>query len=272
MTTRNKLRDKFLLLAAVSVLALTGCSEDMPLGPIVDNESQAEAPVLPDASKLKIDLGFFEQGRDYDKIFARQNFFNAYLRALVVTAMTELVLAPPVGAFSLAVHTVPSHQPDGSWLWVYTCVNGADEAQVRLRGTIAADGVDWELRVSIPQEGVEQELWFDGSTRDDGDVGLWTFYDFNLEGRPAVAELAWQYGADETYLRLTALYGEDEGDELEFSVAGDEHRIDYDEGDSLDTWFIRWLASDGSGSLRVPDYNGGAEACWDEEQYDVDCG
>ncbi len=271
MKTINKIRDKLLLLAAIGILALTGCSEDTPLGPITDPEPQAEAPVLPDASRMEIDLSFFDQGKDYDKSFPRENFFNAYLRAVVVTGLTELVLAPPVAAFSLAVHTIPSYQPDGSWLWVYTYVNGAEEAQIRLRGVIVDDGVDWALRVSVPAEGIEDELWFDGSTRDDGDVGLWTFYDFNLAGKPAVAELEWSHGVDEDLLQLTALYGEDAGDRLAFSVSGDEHRIDFAEGDSFNAWFIRWLASDGSGSLMVPDYNGGEEACWDENQYNMVC-
>ena len=271
MKTINKIRDKLLLLAAISLLALVGCSEDTPFSPTSDPDPQAEAPVLPDAAKMQIDLSFFDQGKTCDKAFARENFFNAYLRAVIVTGMTELVMAPPVAAFSLAVHTIPSYQPDGSWLWVYTYVNGAEEAQIRLRGVVGEGQVDWALRVSVPAEGIEDELWFDGITREQGDVGQWTFYDFNLAGQPAVAELDWSHGVDEDLLQLTALYGEDAGDRLAFSVSGDEHRIDFTEGDSFDTWFIRWLASDGSGSLMVPDYNGGEEACWDADQYDVDC-
>jgi hypothetical protein len=29
--------------------------------------------------------------------------------------------------------------------------------------------------------------------------------------------------------------------------------------------------SDGSGSLTVPDYNDGQQACWDTNQEDIDC-
>ncbi len=273
MITRNKLRNivrnKFLLMAALSILALTGCSEDTPLGP--NPEPQAEAPTLPDASKLQIELSFFDQGKDLDKDLTRQNFFNAYLRAVVVTAMTEVALAPPVAAFSLAIHTVPSYQPDGSWLWVYTYVNGAEEVQIRLRGTIADDHVDWEMRVTALDEGFDNVLWFDGTTQDRGDTGDWTFYDAAQAGNPAAAELHWQHRPASNTLRVVALLDESAGDELTFSEADGEHRIDYSEGDSADVWFIRWLESDGSGSLMVPDYNDGAEACWDEQQYDVDC-
>ena len=37
-----------------------------------------------------------------------------------------------------------------------------------------------------------------------------------------------------------------------------------------DLSFIRWNA-DGTGSLKVPDYNGGEEACWDRWQENADC-
>ncbi|MBU1676572.1 hypothetical protein KKA85_12430, partial [bacterium] len=265
MMTRNKLRKMFLLLAALSLLALAGCSEDTPLAPIADPDPQTEAPTLPDASKLQIDLSFFDQGRDLDKAAARWNFFNAYLRAVVVTAMTEVVLAPPVAAFSLAVHTVPSYQPDGSWLWVYTFVNGAQEAQIRLRGIIGDDHVDWEMRVTALDEGIENALWFDGATRDQGDTGDWTFYDVAQAGDPAVAELHWAHRPASNTIRVVALLGDDAGNALTFSEADGENRIDFDENTG-DAWFIRWVEADGTGSLRVSDYNGGQEACWDEQQ------
>ena len=36
-------------------------------------------------------------------------------------------------------------------------------------------------------------------------------------------------------------------------------------------WDIIWNEADGSGSLRVPDYNDGVRACWDTNQFDVEC-
>ncbi len=269
MKTRNQLRNILLLTVAAAILALAGCSENTPLGPTA--EPQAQAPVLPDAERMTVNMGFFDQGKDYDKSFARQNFFNAYLRAVIVTGMTELVLAPPVAAFSLAIHTVPSYQPDGSWLWIYTFVNGAEEVQIRLRGTIADDHVDWEMRVTALDEGYENELWFDGTTSDQGDTGHWTFYDAEQSGL-AAGELYWESRVASNSLRIVALAGDDAGDELTFSEAGDNHRIDHIDAGTGDMSFIRWNESDGTGSLMVPDYNDGAEACWDESQYDIECG
>ena len=71
--------------------------------------------------------------------------------------------------------------------------------------------------------------------------------------------------------RLAALTGEDAGTSIAFTADGDLSRIDLVDGPTGDESFIRWNEATGAGSLLVPDYNGGEEACWDEEQWDVDC-
>ena len=122
-------------LALIAGLAFgsAGCLQETPLGPDPDPET-AQAPALPSAERLAFDFAFFQEPAAPDRA-SRQNFFNAYIRAAVANAVTHLVLVPPVAAFSLALHTVPSPQEDGSYLWIYTWVNGAEERQVRLRGT-----------------------------------------------------------------------------------------------------------------------------------------
>jgi hypothetical protein len=177
-----------------------------------------------------------------------------------------------VTAFALALHTVPSPQDDGSWLWVYTWVDGAEEAQIRLRGRAEAEGrVSWELRASNSVDGYANELWFEGETWSEGDEGVWRFHDFERPGKPVVASLAW--GRDEAgdFLRL-----QDEldnvGDSLEYREDGVLHSFTWtDAGAPEKDWFVRWNESDGSGSLRAPDYNDGQEACWDDRQNDVEC-
>ncbi len=279
MNRRHHRSPLLALTLAFTVLAsvlLAGCSNGVDLDPAAPrNES---APALPDASKLAVDLGFFAGGAEAAKTAGHANFVNAYLRAVLVEAMTDLVLAPPVAAFALAVNTVPSYQDDGSWIWVYTFVDGDQEAQVRLRGLPDRDAqgdlVRWQLRVTLhdAHHDLERALWFDGTTRRDGDEGAWTFYDLDQPAAPAAASLTWNDTAARHELHLEALQGADAGDALTFSVTGPENRIDFSEGGSDATWFIRWDATDGTGSLQVPDYNGGREACWDAQQYDVECG
>ena len=186
VTSLRKLRS--LAAVATALILASGCVEELPTTP--DSGPPPETPpVLPPAETLTFDFNFFQEPPPLERA-SKHNFFNAFVRVVVVKAVTHLVLTPPVAAFSLALHTVPSPQPDGSYIWVYTWVHGEEEAQVRLRGmALDADRVDWQMRISSTVEGWDQELWFEGQTRDDGEAGLWTFYDLDIEERPEAAEL-----------------------------------------------------------------------------------
>lgn len=257
-----------LLLALVALLA--GCSSD----PATPNQT-ASAPTLPDPERLVPDLAFFEPAGTLDAKSAasKAHFVNAYLRVVVADALTRLVLAPPVTAFAVALHTVPSPQPDGSWLWVYTWVNGEEEAQIRLRGREAGAYVDWELRVTAlsAEPALDDVLWFEGRTAREGAEGQWTFHDAGLAGNPAVAELRWGDDANGEYLSLAATAGPDAGDTLTYRHAAPHCSVVFLDGAESQTYDIRWNEADGSGSLQVPDYNGGARACWDTRQNDSSC-
>ncbi len=272
-----------LLLAGLAVLA-GGCGDD-PASPSV------QPPTLPEAARLTVDLAFFDAAAPYAAATtrdpagelrlvgsllpqAKENFVAAYLRATVIRAWTGLALAPPVTAVAVALGQTPQRQPDGSWLWVYTHVYGDQEWQLRLRGAEQPEGVDWELRVTVPggPAPVADGLWFAGSTWNEGAGGFWTFHDPTLTGDPEVATVAWGIDGLTETLTLTALSGEDAGDELAFDVTGPEREIRYRDDSAGQTWHIRWNEETGAGSLQVPDYNSGQPACWDGNQDDVACG
>lgn len=258
-----------LALAALAAL-LAGCGSD-PARP----DPTAAAPALPDPERIVPNLSFFDQGQELAAKGAatKANFVNAYLRVAVVNALTRLVLTPPVAAFGVALHTIPSPQPDGSWLWVYTWVNGAEEAQIRLRGRAVGDAVAWELRVTAlsNQPPFDNVLWFEGTTRRDGAEGRWIFHDPELTGNPAVAELSWGDGAGGEYLSLECTHGADAGDRLTYRHDAPECAVLFHEAGQEGDWDIRWNEADGTGSLMVPDYNGGRRACWDAHQNDIVC-
>jgi hypothetical protein len=221
------------------------------------------------------DLAFFDQGAalSVKEAGAKAHFVNAYLRVVVIDALTRLVLAPPVTAFAVALHTVPSLQPDGSWLWVYTWVNGPEEAQIRLRGHEVGAVVQWELRVTAlsNEPAYDNVLWFEGQTARDGAEGSWTFHDPELAGNPAVGELAWGDDVDGEFLTLECLHGDDIGDLLTYRHDAPVCIVGFHDGGSGYDYDIRWDEVGGSGSLLVPDYNGGERACWDTRQNDTVC-
>lgn len=259
------------LALGVFAFAAQGCMNDNGAGPDDNNGDATGAPTLPNADRLSFNFDFFEEPQNNGRC-SNANFFNAYIRTVVVAAVSELVLAPPVGAFALALHTPPSAQSDGSYIWIYTWTDGTEEAQIRLRGLpLEDDGVEWELRVSSTEDQIENELWFAGETRDDGDQGYFIFSDFNEVGKPDVARLDWGTDSNGEFLRFTDLH-ENIDDALEFRNTGDTASFRWtDASHPSESWYVIWNEADGSGQMQAPDFNEGETACWDDDKCDSDC-
>lgn len=258
-----------LIVLIIGVVLMAGCDGDSTTGP---SNTGNGSPTLPDAAMLDFNFGFFESAQGKEAPATKTNFFNAVIRVAAIQAVTRIVLTPPVAAFALAVHTIPSPQPDGSYIWVFTHVIEGKDVQIRLRGLEEEDEVFWELRINAPylDEPIDNELWFDGETQIEGDGGAFRFYDFSRIGKPHVATIEWVNEADSEELIFTD-YDENPGNELSWHRTGSDCRIDYLDYSESGEWFIRWDEDDGSGSLMVEDYNNGNEACWNHHQDDVDC-
>lgn len=230
-----------------------------------------QAPSLPDPADLQFDFAFFDDGFGPAKSDDGRydNFVNAALRAVVLQALAELTLAPPVAAFAVALQAVPVPQADGAWIWSYTWTGTRYPVDVALRGLPLGDIVRWELRVG-PAGAVPAAVWFEGSTSGDGRTGSWLFHDLDDPAQPVCGEIAWGNDADGRFLEFTSREPAGDGAVLRFSDADPDFAITFVPRAGDQEWFIRWRA-DGSGSLRVHDYEGGTEACWDRWREDADC-
>jgi len=255
------------VLMLLLAMNLAGCSdENSPT-----EASAAMAPVLPDPARLDFDFTFLDAGSELQKSDdgIHDNFVNAYLRAVVLGAMAKLTLTPPVAAFSVALHTVPVAQEDGAWIWSYDWHGYRYPIRVALRGLPAGDHVHWEMRVG-PGDADPTAVWFEGQTSGDGEQGHWLFHDLDVPEHPVCGEIVW--GDDEAghFLQFTSREMESNGDVLRFNEADPDFVISLTPGAGSDPSFIQWHA-DGTGSLKVPDYNDGAEACWDRWQENMLC-
>jgi len=274
MLTNNLLRSRIGLLAIIAfallvALNLSGCSSEDSVAP--DTEADTTVPALPDPAELSFDFSFFEGGAELDKSGNGQhaNFVNAYLRAVLLQAMAELTLAAPVATFGAALHTVPVAQDDGAWIWTYDWYSYRYPIRVALRGLPAGDHVEWEMRVGPGGED-PTALWFEGQTSGDGEQGSWLFHDLDDPTLPVCGEIAWGDDQDGRFLQFTSREPGSDGNMLRFNDADPDFAITFTEGTGEEEWFIRWHA-DGTGSLRVPDYNEGQAACWDQWQENVIC-
>ena len=264
-----------LLLFALPIV-LGGCSDDS-----TTPENTETAPELPDPAKLEFDLSFDDakvaHGASPDEVAfdtaSQLHFFNAGLRVIFIRGITQIMLTPPVAAFGLAWNSLPTLQEDNSWIWVYTHVYGGDELQVRLRGLKVEEGAEWQMRVSstATDPPLDNQLWFSGTTQDAGATGDWTFHGLLMDDYPEVGQLAWGTDTAGEYLSYTVLHGVETGNTLAYHRDVPDHSIDYNDAQDVNQWFIRWNVTAGTGSLMVPNYNGGEEACWDGDQNDTDC-
>jgi hypothetical protein len=257
-------------LAALMLLValhLGGCSETTA----PEETTRDIPPVLPDPAELAFDFSFFAGGETLAKSDdgLHTNFVNAYLRAVLLQAMADLALAPPVAAFAVALHTVPVAQEDGAWIWSYDWNGYRYPIRVALRGLPAGDHVEWEMRIGPGYED-PTAVWFEGRTNGDGSEGHWLFHDLDDPAQPVCAEVDWGRDQAGRYLQFTSRELETNGDVLRFNDADPDFAITFTPGDGAVQSFIRWHA-DGTGSLRVPDYNGGQEACWDQYQENCTC-
>jgi hypothetical protein len=237
-------------------------------------EPQAEAPQLPPAESLNLDLGFFEalNSPQLSASGTHLNFLNAAVRAAYINVAVVTVLTPPYQAFALALHADPVAQGDGSYLWVFTWRDQGQDHQIRLRGLPNGGVVEWELYVAFA--GQDAELWFRGQSHLDRDEGFWVFQDFTRDGDPEVLRIDWDL-TQENHASLVFLNiddgDEEEGDRLSYLGTGANKSIEFFDASLQMTWDIEWNEVNHAGSLQVPDYRNGERACWDTSLLDVDC-
>lgn len=284
------------LVAAFTALAFAGCSGDDPAGP------QRQAPALPDASTMTMDLSFFDQASEnlpalgkgthdpmtFSVVPEKTNFINAALRVQLLHLVFCGALMPPVSAFSLAIHSVPQLQPDGSWLWTYIFVKDQVEYSIFLYGRDAGDRTQWKMEVSTanPEMPLDHFVWFEGEALKYESSGYWQFYEPILSPALVAAAAAAQTPGKQSiridWLNLTGNVHQlsllnnnpdspDEGDLIVFYASPAVSRVDFTDSAAPEVVYnITWYA-DGSGSIQVPDYNNGERACWDTNQFDVVC-
>ena len=120
------------LLAAFALFTVPACSDDDAVNP------GAGAPIIPSMSTMLMDLSFFGFGTpgtvslkdvDVDAIHqsstGRVNYINGAVRALYVNLLMYDAFEAPIGAFAVAINSVPQRQPDDTWLWTYIFVEDA---------------------------------------------------------------------------------------------------------------------------------------------------
>ncbi len=246
-------------------------------------ESSDEAPALPPAESMRIDLSFFKQpapaGKALSPEAGSRNFANAALRVLIINAVVVAVMALPAGTLAAAVSQDPMPQDDGKFHWIYTYEDSTVRLQADLAGWIdrAKQESVWEMYVSnsLSNPPLDHYLWYEGRVKLDRKSGFWDIYD---AARPdtaiGVLHIDWEMMAkDSAKLVFTVVKPDvpEKGDSVTYLSEGNTRSITWFDASAGATVEIGWDAATGAGYLIAPDYNNGEKACWDEQRQDVSC-
>jgi hypothetical protein len=295
-----------LVLSTASLLLAAGCGGDDDPDP-VDPGDVNVMPVLPDAQSLTIDMTGFDESliedirnddgrdvRDVDQLgFGSPNKFddgasvsadsasysnyNAGRTAFgfINNSITGCA-AHPAFAFAGAVQTTPVEEEDGSWTWTYTHVEGWVRYDVVLNGRTVGSTAEWSMTVTTKGRtgNVNDFLWLTGTTADDGLSGAWQVYDLDAaEGTPLV-RVDWSRpsAGEMVSAWLNNKPGNPKfGDLLTYTLGQSSVSLIYAKATGGTPTQVEWNTSTTAGSVRLPMYNSGNVACWNEEHVNSSC-
>jgi hypothetical protein len=295
----------FMAAVLLATVLLTGFCSGCSQNGGITSPSEKQAPELPPASTMAMDLAFFEsaevdpkaiQSGGYDGLTlaahpeSKLNFLNAAVRVFFLDVVVCAALVEPVAAFTLAAHSVPQPQPDGSWLWTYIFIDDGIEYSIFLTGKNMYDYTEWKMEVSSTDtlDSFDHFLWFDGRVDSDDSGGYWQFYcpEEELPGlMPAVAgyesatpgvpciRIDWENreGDEHELVFLVNQAGApEEGSTLTYFESPNLCSVSFYDSQVDDSGTIEWYP-DGSGYIQWPDYRNGQQCCWDTLQYNTEC-
>jgi hypothetical protein len=265
--------------------AFTGCGSDNGVDSELETETLGQAPPLPPDSSLTIDISAFGGGKMAPEVkIPGKNFRNASVRVLLIDTAVVAVLAAPVTVFKAAKTTIPVSQGGGSWLWSFTTTVFGNTYEANLTGTISGLNVLWSMRVSSssPNLPLDDFEWYTGETNLSNTSGFWRFFDFRApDEKNEIGTIEWTTNPSvidfqpdhksEIEFSNTDPESPNFEDRLNYSVEGTTASISfYDASEDINadiTWDLVTIA----GSLKVPNYNNGERACWDENKQDIVC-
>lgn len=273
-----------ILLCMLMVIQFAGCGGDTnDDDDDIFDATVSEAPPLPPAESMIIDLSTFD-----DKVLAPstaplvtyKNFGNAVLRVGVVSAGLVGAASVPAAVFAAAIFNPPVPQGIDKWLWRYTVTVEYVTFSAALTAEINEGSIDWTMVVSsdAPLHPVEDFTWYTGTSTGSNLAGSWQFYDISTpDGQNPTISIDWSASEIDGTVDLAVEdmdsrpENEYAGDSLVYDIDADIATLSYEDVSEGAVWKIVWDRNTGAGSIKVPEYNGGEEACWNEQKQDVIC-
>lgn len=246
-----------------------------------DNPSTIDnkPPKLPTAESMNMDFSTFQNNQKSAsaEFQSTDNFGHAVGAALIMKGIVELNLAIPKALLMAASNADAELNNNEKWEWSYSKTTDNNTFEVRLVASRDGGGaVTWDCYVTNSQLGLDDQLFFSGTTNADGTEGVWTYYNLlNTDAREEVSQTNWTVnGEDDVSLKLevTSDRNNNSGDYIEYSFDGTLKTGTYYDASSDETTEIQINVDTNVGYFISPNYNEGMQSCWDASFQDIACG
>lgn len=253
------------------LLVFSSCDDD----PSSVND---EPPQLPPVESLEVDFSNFEnqQKQTQPQIESSDNFHRAVTTAVIMKAAVEFNLAIPRALLTAARNADAELNEDEQWEWNFSKSTDGKTFGVRLVGSHEGENtVNWQFFVTNSQLGLNDHLFFSGTTNSDGTEGVWTYYSLqDTESQEEVSRIEWTVNSEEdVQLRLEVISDRsgNHGDFIDYTFDGTlKTAIYYDSSEDQETT-IQINVDNKAGYIIAPGYNNGNKACWNENFQDITC-
>ena len=169
----------------------------------------------------------------------------------------------------------PELNKSNKWEWKYSAsVNGTEYPLRLVASRKEKNKVKWELYISNAQLGLEDQLFFSGSSTTEGSRGAWTIFQRNGESINELATLKWDIqGEDHVKKKLVVKSNLDKnrGNTIEYTFDGTRKTVIYHNVQANKTVEVQRNLESNIGYIFSPNYNKGQQACWSSHYQDVLC-
>ncbi len=233
-----------------------------------------QLPPLPQSATLDVDLGFFLQPPSTSDSPGDTWWYSAG-RVADARGVTEPVLKAPHALLQGASGGAPALER-GAWHWRFAVeIEGAPYTS-DMTGRVDGGESVWEVRVTAPNHGVVNLVWYAGRARLDGTAGIWRVYHVQSQPEKELASVVWSHPEPNLWtidLDEHGLLRPGETTHAEYRVSGNARTMTYATVFTSGTneFEARWDTVRRDGSLITPVYNSGQRVCWGNHLENVTC-
>lgn len=230
-------------------------------------------PELPSTETMTVDMSEMESvSNKVPAKVAESNFNTALLAVGVARIILEANLAIPKALVSAAQSATVEPTGDSEWEWRYVTAANGQNFEVRLTATVDdSDAVIWNFYVTNSSLGLEDALFFTGTSGPEGNSGTWTYFDLNTQNE--VSTIEWMRSENDISIRLDVESDRNDnlGDYITYDFDGTVKSVTFFDASENATSIISFNTETNTGFIISPNYNEGAKSCWDENLNNIMC-